>query len=339
MTVSAPYEPIVHFRSTLWAELRRAGVLPDDARYDEGRRAVTRAGVQECALLERAIGHRLWNRGLVALHRPHAQADCVRVLGFGRLLTEFLLPAHPIDRSAHDDVLHLGALANLIVALFDHFADNSTLGAQMLSPASLERACGGSRAHLRWRSLFGAPEGRLIARLVLEYFRRLDRLPFARRRTGVGALVSRAILAMYAAELATLQQAQPSKKVLRRKCALPLVVMALPAWLAVERIEQSKLRSHVRYAYRVGEFIGAIDDAADADLDLVSGRSNGVLQALHARGAAPDILSSNLAREIAREGVRLLEEQPGLAVESKDRDHARDALGLVVRSWLSGEPA
>ena len=339
MTVSAPYEPIVHFRPTLWAELRRAGVLPDDARYDEGRRAVTRAGVQECAWLESAIGHRSWNRGLVALRRPEPQADCVRVLGFGRLLTEFLLTANPIERSARDDVIHLGALANFIVALFDHLADDSALGAHTLSPAALERACRGSRVHLRWHSCFGVPEGRLIARLVLEYFRRLDRLPFARRNTGVRELVSRAILAMYAAELATLHRSRPSRKVLRRKSALPLVVMALPAWLASERIDQSRLRRHVRYAYRLGEFIGAIDDAADADLDLAAGRPNRVLEALHARGPARDMISSNLARDIACEGVRLLEDRQSLAVDASDRGEARDALGLVVRSWLSGRPA
>ena len=330
MTVTAPYEPIVHFRSTLWAELCRDGLLPDDVRYDEGRRAVTRAGVEESALLERAIGHRLWKRGLAALRRPHPQADCVRVLGFGRLLTEFLLTASLIDRSARDEVLRLGALANLIVALFDYLADDRALGAHALSPASLERACRRSRVHLWWRSLFGAPEGRLIARLVLEYFRRLDRLPFARRHTGVAELVSRVILAMYAAELATLSHTHPSKKTLRRKSALPLVVMALPAWLAIERIEESKVRDHVRYAYRLGEFMGAIDDAADAELDLASGRPNSVLEALHAP------ISLNLARGIAREGARLLEERQWLAADESDDGQAREALGVVVRSWLGG---
>ena len=343
MIVSAPRDTAVDFRSLLRVELEYAGLLPDADRVRACRRDVSRVGSEEAAALAGLVGPSLWMQALAQLGRPFPQADCERVLGFGASLTAFMLPPVHIDESLSRELCTLGAHANLLVSLFDQVADECSGTALPLSPAIVARACAGrGRARLAWGSNSGAPVARLLTRLLSAYVRRRDRLTYSRRYQPVRALHTRAIVAMHAAELETLASASGvTDRVIRRKSALPFVVMGLPAWLAVERVPPATFRAHLRWLYRVGSFLGWIDDAADLDADRAGGRPNRVATALasegRARGSTCDG-AERLARAIARDGTRIMAEREAALTSGHCGRAADDVLTTVVLSWLDAVP-
>lgn len=341
MIVSAPRDTAVDLRSVLRVELEHAGLLPDADSVRACRREVSRTGADEAAALAGRVGPTLWMDALAQLGRPFPQPDCERVLGFGAMLTAFMLPPVVIDDGLSRDVCTLGAHANLLVSLFDQVADESPGAALPLSPAIVESACmGRGRARLAWRSRTGAPVGRLLARLLTDYVSRLDRLPCSARYRGVRALQAKAIVAMHAAELRTLGPASSvTERVIRRKSALPFVVMGLPAWLAVGRVPAPALRAHLRWMYRVGNFLGWIDDVADVDADRAAGRPNRVAAALGREGRSGGFDETRrLARAIAKDGLRIMAERDAALMSGHRSRAADDVLSTVVLSWLDAVP-
>lgn len=339
-TEAALREVTVDFRSLLLAELERAGLIPDADRIVACRRDVSLAGYEEAATFASLVGPPLWVQALAQLGRPFPQADCERVLGFGATLTAFMLPPADIDKALGREVCALGGLANLIVSLFDQVADERPDVALPLSAATVGRACAGrGRARLAWRSHMGPPVDRLLTRLVSEYVRRLDRLPYSGRHRRVRALQTRVIVAMHAAELQTLPLARGvADRVVRRKSALPFVVMGMPGWLAVEQVPPAAFRAHLRWLYRVGRFFGWIDDAADLDADRAAARPNRVAASLarERRGSARDE-AERIARAIASEGRRIMAERTA-ALASRPGSAADDVLTTAVLSWLDAIP-
>jgi len=332
VTVSAPSDSAVDFRSLLVTELEHAGLIPDAERVMTCRRDVTRLGSEEAANLASLVGSPLWIQALAQLGRPFPQADCERVLGFGALLTAFMLPPVRIDEALKHDVCTLGAYANLLVGLFDQVADECSDAELPLSRALIESACKGKgRARLAWRSRRGAPLARLLTRLLSEYVRRLDRLPYSGRHGPVRALQTRVILSMHAAELETLRAAsRVNDRAVRRKSALPFVAMALPGWLAADQVPPMTFRAHLRWLYRLGIFVGWIDDAVDLDADRTAGRPNRVAASLACESPCKP---ERLARAIAREGARIQTER---RISARHAD--TDVLPTVVLSWLDAIP-
>ena len=341
LSVSAPSDSAVDFRSLLCVELEHAGLLPDLEQVRLCRRDVTRIGAEEAAALAGVVGAPLWVQALDRLGRPCPQADSERVLGFGTMLTAFMLPPVRIDEALSREVLTLGAHANLLVGLFDLVADECPDAALPLSRALVEEACAGrGRIRLAWRAHTGTPVARLLTRMLSGYVRRLDRLPYAGRHGQVRALQSRAILAMHDAELRTLGPASGvTDRVMRRKSALPFVVMGMAGWLAVEWVPPPAFRAHLRWLYRVGSFLGWIDDAADLGADLAAGRPNRVATALarEGNGSARDD-AERLARAIASAGTRIMAERMAALPSGHPGAAAGDVLPTVVLSWLDAIP-
>ena len=301
------------------------------------RRDVTRLGFDEASKLADRVGSSLWVQALAQLGRPVPQADCERVLGFGALLTAYLLPPVPIDEERRREVCTLGAHANLLVGLFDLIADERSDAELPLSRALIESACKGrGRARLAWHAHRGSPPTRLLTRLLSEYVDRLDRLPYSDRHQSVRALQTRVILEMYTAELQTLRAAsRVTDRIVRRKSALPFVAMGIPGWLAVDQVSPATFRAHLRWMYRIGTFFGWIDDAVDLDLDRAAGRPNRVADSLAVDGTgnACDRVE-HLARAIAREGTRIQAERR----VSASQPDAADVLTTTVLSWLDAIP-
>jgi hypothetical protein len=338
--LSAPPHTAVDFRSLLLAELEYAGLIPDAEHVVACRRDVSRIGYEEAATLADLVGATLWVQALAQLGRPYPHADCERVLGFGSMLTAFMLPPVRIDEALSHEVCSLGGHANLLVSLFDQVADECSGGALPLSPATVDSACAGrGRAGLTWRSHTGPPIARLLTRLLSAYVRRLDRLPYSRRHRSLRALQTRTIVAMHAAELQTLPLASGvSSRAIRRKSALPFVVMGMPAWLTVEHVPPATFRAHLRWLYRVGSFFGYIDDAADLDADRAAGRPNRVAASLaRDAGGSPCDGDKRLARSIASEGTRIMAERRA-ASTSRPAFAADDVLTTAVLSWLDAIP-
>lgn len=272
--------------SQLTEQLTARGLLPDptQAPYVCGR--ILLLGQVELRELLRAL--------------PHCSIDAafsISRLGFGYTLTEFALA--PLHLGAESkSILSLGALANLIVTLFDIELDAGRPG-------------------------FNAA----IDSLISEYFKRLNALCSDRART---ATIQKAIARMYDAETATASRGQLlSPKLWRRKCCLPFVVMMLPAWHPVPEIPVRQYLQHLRWTYRLGHFFGSLDDAVDLQKDIVSGHPN------RWNGAC---CRSQTAVEIAKLGRNVLSAWDARVAQNRHNSVIRETFLTAISQWLKPAP-
>jgi hypothetical protein len=266
-------------------ELAAAGLAPDPARYDYLAARLLLYGERVLRQLPSDVGGALQQR----------QSAAVRMLGFGYVMTEFA--AAPVAVPSDARVPALGALANLIVSLYDAELDAGAAPGSIIS--------GGS----------------LLASLVELYYSRLDAL--ARGGGPLEALLRRAINRMYHAERST--GGANSLAIWRRKSALPFVVMGLPAWFAHPAAHARSCHAHLAWLYRLGRFFGWIDDAADLEDDCAAGRLN------YFRGAAP----AGTATRIAREGTRILAEWQAGITPGRYAGVLSESFLQAAWAWLS----
>jgi hypothetical protein len=332
---------IREFQSLLRDELTAVGLIPGDcsnSAYQLLRTEVSRRGKIEHANLVRLVGRRSWNRGVACLGRVAAEEDCVRVLGFGSTLAEFAMAPLGLTGPGLGPAAALGALANLIVSLYDQWLDSGVRPGSVLPRWHL-RGIADGRVWLRHGSLAAAlvsPRRIFMARLVDQYFHRLGTLPYASARPAAHHLLIRTIQRMYDAESATISETstQCRARMLRRKSALPFVVLGLPGWLAVNVRPSISLRSHLGWLYRLGEFIGCIDDAIDLAEDASAGRPNLLLGELAAAG---ECRSSRIAvaQRIAARGSWVLREwRRAVPSEVPLPEITGAVLGICVGSWF-----
>jgi len=174
--------------------------------------------------------------------------------------------------------------------------------------------------------LFGATR-RLLVRLVIVYFERLDALPWVSARAEVRSMLLRTIERMYRAERRTLGGDRArSLGHLRSKCGLPFVVMALPAWLATDEFDPLECWRHMHWSYRLGLLFGYVDDAVDFPEDQRHGRPNLL---------SPDGRRASLTRRLARlaAGVRCpYRKEP----DETEPMAIREALRTSIVSWFGG---
>jgi hypothetical protein len=104
----------------------------------------------------------------------------------------------------------------------------------------------------------------------------------------------------------------------RRKSALPWVVMGMGGWST----EVGELR-HLMWLYRLGCFLGRIDDAADVERDNAQGRLNTFAG-----------LDNGQVLAIARNGRNLLR---WWDKRCRDAD-TRSAFLYCVNSWIDSRP-
>lgn len=184
-------------------------------------------------------------------------AKAIRLLGSGFAFTEFLIaPANPpyADRPV---TCSLGAIAKLAVVICDDLLDLGESAEQVLPFAEIDA---------------GGGESSIVARLMRLYYSRLigTNPDDALLRT-IRDVVRRMMLA----ELGTVQlRTRLSYRFWLQKCALPFVLMGLPVWRNRWPEPLSLYRTHIRWLYGIGRFLGAVDDAADFDDDARTGQPN-----------------------------------------------------------------
>jgi len=267
-------------------ELATAGLAPDPARFDYLAARLVLYGEREFRHLPSDVSAALRQR----------ESAAVRMLGFGYVLTEFA--AAPVTVPPDARVPALGALANLIVSLYDTELDAGAAPASIMS--------GGS----------------VVARLVELYYSRLDIL--ARAGGPLEVLLRRAIDRMYHAERSTGRGAN-SRAIWRRKSALPFVVMGLPVWFAHPAARTRSCHAHLAWLYRLGRFFGWIDDAADLEDDCTAGHLN------YFAGAAP----AGMASRIALEGARILAAWQAGTTPDRYVGVLRETFLQAAWAWLS----
>lgn len=310
-------------RAALASELRTAGLIADPLRY----RATCAAAFDRGDMQRARFGQRI-DAALVcslseALHRPHLEGDVTRILGFGDALTRFAAAPVRLDAAVEERVVELGALANLIVTMYDGCLDDASAAGDPLPRDALARA---------WSLEEATADGSasaaqaLLTRLVFEYRSRLIALGTGPARE----LVERAIARMYAAERATREGHNPAA--LLRKNALPFVVMGFPAWVAGSRTaDDGCIRWHLAWLYRLGSFIGWVDDIIDLSADRAAGHPNRVLDAFLADQVA------GLPAAVAARGRRVMKEW--CVRVDRSRHSMAGILPTVVTSWFGGAEA
>jgi hypothetical protein len=324
----------VDFRSLLWRELDKAGLLIHGRHYEECRREAWTAGAGLCRSLKIEYGANQWTETFEALGSA-VEDDHIRVLGIGHALTQFAIaPLGPLPEPTRQAICAAGGLSNFIVALYDQLLDRNGFAPSILPRAGLLQAMNGTVPQDdALRQDGGACPQRLMASLVAIYFGRIRGLSLG---SGGEAerLLGRVILAMYDAESDTVERSPllVCRKSLQRKASLPFVVMGLPAWLVVKRSVRTTVGWHYRWLYRLGTFLGWIDDAVDEHKDRAEGRPNvfanpnGFPESSRTRPA--------LASQIARNGMRIISEWRERSNAASLPFHVPQALALSLVSWF-----
>ncbi len=305
----------------LAAELHRLDMFPPPDQRPYLKALVQIRGEAVTMALRREVGETAWLQGLSLLKVPSAANAVRRACGFGALLTEFLIAPLALDPLEQTDAASLGARVNLIVSLYDHYVD------QGMAPHQVLPEQGGEAA---------VP---LVPLLVRGYYARL-------RPSRNTALVHRAIARMRDAE-DRVAAGESSPLLWRRKSALPWVVMGMSPRGADDRFlssaqspmprvstaaraskrvssgSQEPHLSHLAWLYRLGCFLGWIDDAADVERDRSQGRANAFAK-LHPQEVPG----------IARSGRNLLK---WWDARCRDAD-TRSAFLYCVNSWIDSRP-
>lgn len=327
-------DQLVDFRTLLWRELDTAGLLIHGRHYEECRREAWKAGAGLYRSIKLEYGVSQWAETFETLGSA-VEDDHIRVLGIGYALTQFAIaPLGPLPESTKQAICATGGLSNFIVALYDQLLDRNGFAQSLLPRAGLLQAMRGTVLQDdALRQDGGALPQRLMASLVANYFGRIRGLS-----RGVGLdterLLGRVILAMYDAESDTVGSPPllVCRKSLWRKASLPFVVMGLPAWLVVKRSARMTVGWHFRWLYRLGTFLGWIDDAVDEQRDREEGRPNifanpnGFPESNRSRPA--------LASQIARNGMRIISEWRERSNAASLPVHVPHALALSLVSWF-----
>ena len=285
---------------TISLELSRAGFRPDPDYFSYICARTQHFGELEYDLLRNEIGPELGRRRRLA----------VRLLGFGHVMTEFVVAHRAFAERPDPAVLSLGSLANLIVSSYDGLLDSGQ------DPEEIPL-----RSRLTDSGIGQGSGDSLIARLVDLYLARLSLLPHPHRQ--IHEILRRAILRMYDAERATVGEFEFSETNWRRKCALPFVIMGLPVWMTVPVPDAVVVRAHLAWLYRLGRFFGWIDDVSDLSEDLEAGRPNFFVSRRTLSG-----------RRIARQGDLVLATWDEGARPDRYSRTLRQTFFSVTWSWL-----
>jgi hypothetical protein len=338
-------------RSLVRRALADAGLLLSEEKRDRLQRDATAAARRSLPRELATAAGASWDElatpaGSLGLAEP----ALLRIFGLGAQQSAGLATIAGAPARAQPEVVRLGGLFNLGIALFDHVCDEFPMRAELLlarvTPEALD-------AQVTGRECAAAPSGDagidLLVALIANFFTGARGLGGAARdRRTFG----HSIRSMYNGERfatrAKREQDPPTPRVwheLRRKSVLPMETMALLALLSHPGASAQE-RSAVRLAAALaGEAIWIVDDLADVCEDLHAGCWSRPLWLLaRATGEAPvddvDAIRRLLDTGIAAaEAHRLAECLGGLrALPGSSEKAFLRPIQAVVRSWIELMP-
>lgn len=318
-----------------WKELEKSGLIPDSSSYKTVRSIITEFGTEEADNLQKELGSRGFDRIISTLHTKYPKEDLIRILGFGHAITLYLvLPVTRYQR-IKKETIELGARANLIVSLFDHMVDSGKRISRVLSEKDLESMIDKREMKINGiLSSYTNPEKWTMTVLISSYLKKLNNLN--PDPGNILHLQISLIRSMFMAELNTLNKAEENPLLLRRKTALPFMVMGIPSWF--DRHDTGSFNgyyAHLIWLYRLGLFIGAIDDIIDIHEDIRNNHPNQFKKYYTTQEA--DLLSGELLKIIS--AGRTIKETWDKKVSGNDPclpDFSRDILGTCIVSWYGG---
>ncbi len=254
------------------------------------------------------------------------------LLGHGYGLTRYLIAPILSAEEESDKIGEVGAVLSLLITLYDHGLDDGLIepitGRQAISGVGqLETIKHGSNFNplqpifqLYWSLLRSLPS-RGIKELIMDKLVGYFQLMFDEENQTV---ITRQI---HSQELAIV-----------RKSALPGVVFSLPAFIILPNEALNMYDAHLRWSYRVGDFLGILDDAVDIEEDLQKNHPNRIVMRYKVNELATidcDAISNNvvtLAKRIDREWTSRCSGRNTQPIVSSA------ALSASIMSWLKIRP-
>ena len=247
------------------------------------------------SLLVKLVGSRIGDRGEHEIHQlPQdlrygnvLRATCMRHLGIGASLTEFLIASLPLSLASRRNIASIGGIAHTIYAVFDSLLDVSKCAPELFG----EAPDFAEDEELRNKQ-------QIVVRLVSLYFEKLRSFSSANKE--IQSLTERAIRKLHQAELESAKPGDITRHAWWGKNALPIIVMGLPAWLLSTGESNISFTEHMLWLGRVGEFLGWVDDFADYEKDYASGQANRL-------NSVDRTCFQLFARKVSAKGKRVLE--------------------------------
>ncbi len=324
-----------NLKNTLWETLLEQQLIPEYDNYINSISKINKHGYELWANMQKAgTGknlRRLLNSGLEL-----KETDIARILGFGAAITQYLIAPVPLPQKYIGDVIYCGAKTNLLVTLFDYFADNKKIKNLILIDSILK---GNNSFQHKLKFTFNYLKcnsfQRLIGRFIIDYFEQIKSLSssadpdLAHKRKALNYVISR----MYEAEKKTLSQPEKiSSLEWRHKSAFPFLAMGLPAWFPVS-MDKELWIWHLRRMYSFGYLIGLIDDAVDFENDCKTNSPN-IFRILHPNSEIDQKTAKYYSVKIAN---RIISVQNQFKQFIKPNDLELNQLPIVlICSWYGG---
>lgn len=287
---------------------------------------VTREAVAHTARLQSALAP-YWPDILRSVEPLRTQHDLTRIIGFGSMLTEFsaaFLCGEPKKR----DLVQLGALFNLIAALYDYFLDHPLQGETFLLKREtlLQAVRDKDETGLQALAQTGTLRERVIARLILRYLGQLQALTSPQTPIQYVQTFRKLILRMFDAQNATVQNNVIPAHLVMRKSALSIVALGFPVWMSGVTNPACMYFSHLRWMYQVGDFISWVDDFADFEQDRDTGLPNRLL--------SDPLYPYERAQRVAQLGLKVLKFRENLKVEGENSSEINKLFTKYIYNWL-----
>lgn len=266
-----------NIKHKLWQTLHDKNLVPDYNSYITIISHINEQGNEMwCEMQKNKTGATL--KKMVRLSELKlTEADLIRVLGFGVVVTQYLIEPISMPKKSFERVVYSGAIANLLVTLFDHYIDNQFIKNFKLIESTLSKKNNFiDKIKYGVYYLQGNLYQRQISNLINIYYNQIDALSdrkdsdIKQKTRALNYIIDK----MYVAEKLSLLQPKKYTSVLwRHKSALPFLAMGIPAWFPTP-INKELWIWHLRWMYSFGDLMGLIDDAVDFENDTKSASPN-----------------------------------------------------------------
>jgi len=328
------------FQNVLLKELLEAGFSVGYKAYYHTYEEIIKYGEFQREELIRVMGYSNWHSLVQHAKFKEGEREFVRILGFGYMLTDYIISGIDLKNKNRIVVNELGALANFIVAIYDHFLDN-----QLITETNPIRKLIGSITSSSSVFLEAVSEDnntievQIFIKLITYYFHLLKLIEKPDQRNVIAKTLKKAILKMHHANDKLLFNSYSNVPIqlLFQKSILPFVIMGLPAWILCESFTEKNYLRHLRWMYQFGEFIALLDDATDMVEDMERGEPNLIIEAMKDI-QNDDTTLIKLAKKIALMGQYVKEKQDRVILRKED-SITKDVniFSVCVMSWVGEE--
>ncbi|MHA1916328.1 MAG: hypothetical protein ACW986_06650 [Promethearchaeota archaeon] len=327
------------FKNQLFLKLKNRNLLPTVSDYKSIRSNITQIGIEEFKRIQILLGKSNFNHVINSLNLKFPNETCIRVLGFGHAITEFLIaPLDLADKIKKKEVVRYGALANLIVCIFDHFLDTKQKKSRNILPHWILTIIFTEkyRFFLKIIMKFRSNESKIVIKLMSLYSKFLLQLPSPNRQLIVIKEIKKLIYELYKAGIVVSENKIKLRKdlAIKLKRQLPFVIMGITGWAFKPNFSTQNYQWHIDWMYQVGEFFGWIDDAADLLDDTKTRHPNRILARRGTFGGDHNSILQ-LISKIADQGKLIINEWKKNTLNSEEIPlDVKEILSSCVISWL-----